>query len=98
MYVGWALFDVVLPEHVSSLKDKRSFVRPLVAALRKFDVSVAEVGSLELWRRAEVGVSVVAADAGHVRSVLDGCERLVAERPELELLSARTHIGSSEDD
>lgn len=98
MYIGWGWFDLRLPDHVGSLKDKRSYVRGLVAALRKLEVAAAEVGALQLWRRAEVGVSVIAADAGHVRSVLDRCERLVAGRPELELLSVRTHVGSSEDD
>jgi hypothetical protein len=34
----------------------------------------------------------VAADAGHITEVLDHCERLVAGRPELELLSARQRI------
>ncbi len=98
MFVGSAVFDLLLPAHVSSLKDKRGAVRPLVAALRRLDVSAAEVGALQLHRRAEVGVAVVAADAAHVRDVLDACERLVAGRPELELLSVRRSLTSSTDE
>jgi len=71
------------------LKAKRSYVRPIIAALRKFEVSAAEVGALELHGRSEIGVAVVAADPGHVREVLEACERLVAARPEIELLSVR---------
>jgi hypothetical protein len=41
---------------------------------------------------------VVAADAGHVVEVLDRCERLVAGRPELELLSARRRMLGPDDD
>lgn len=89
MHTGTALFDVVLPGDSRSLKVKRSYVRPIVAALRKFDVSVAEVGALELHGRAEIGVAVVAAEARHVAEVLDACERLMAGRPEVELLSVR---------
>lgn len=88
MYVGALELDVLLGD-VHSLKQKRSAVRPVLAELRKrFEVAVAESGHLDLHRRALIGVSAVAADAGHVRDVLDACERLVAGRPELELLSA----------
>ena len=59
MYVGALELDVLLGD-VHSLKQKRSVVRP-----------------------------VVAADPGHVVEVLERCERLVAARPELQLLSSR---------
>jgi uncharacterized protein YlxP (DUF503 family) len=84
---------------VRSLKQKRSIVRPVVAELRRrFDVTAAEVGHLDLHRRAAVGVAVVAADAGHCIEVLDACERLVAGRPEVELLSARRRLVGPEDE
>lgn len=90
--------DMLLGD-VRSLKQKRSAVRPVVAELRKrFDVSVAEAGHLDLHRRALIGVAVVAADAGHVREVLDQCERFAAGRPELELLSARQRLLGPEDE
>lgn len=98
MFVGSAHFDLLLPDHVASLKDKRAVVRPLVAALQRLGVSAAEVGSLQLHRRTEVGVANVAADAGHVRDVLDTCERLIAGRPEVELLSVRRQLTSSTDE
>lgn len=83
---------------VRSLKQKRSVVRPLVAELRKrFEVSAAEAGHLDLHRRALIGVAVVAADGTHVRDVLDECERFVAGRPELELLSAHRRLIGPED-
>ena len=73
-------------------------VRRVVADLKKrFSVSAAETGHLDLHRRAEVGVAVVAADPGHCRDVLDACERLVADRPEVEVLSARQRLVSDED-
>ncbi|GAA5181816.1 DUF503 domain-containing protein [Rugosimonospora acidiphila] len=92
MYTGTALFDLLLPGDSQSLKTKRSYVRPIIAALRKFEVSAAEVGALDRHGRAEIGVAVVAADTGHVREVLDACERLVAGRPELDLLSVRRRL------
>jgi uncharacterized protein len=101
MWVGTLEFDLLLGGvdlPVRSLKDKRSVVRPIVAELqRRYAVSAAESGYLDLHRRALVGVAVVAADRGHCVSVLSGCERLVAGRPEIELLSTRQRLLSSGD-
>ncbi len=98
MFTGSLALDVLLGD-VHSLKEKRSVVRPVVAELkRKFEVSAAEAGHLDLHRRSLIGVAVVAADAAHVKDVLDGCERLVAARPELEVLSARQQLFTEEDE
>jgi uncharacterized protein YlxP (DUF503 family) len=98
MFVGALELDVLLDGDVHSLKQKRARVRPVLAELRRrFEVAVAEAGHLDLHRRALLGVSCVAADAGHVTEVLDRCERLVAARPELELLSARQRMLGPED-
>jgi uncharacterized protein YlxP (DUF503 family) len=45
-----------------------------------------------------IGVAVVAADRAHCVEVLDACERLVAARPEIELLSARQRFLNDEDE
>jgi uncharacterized protein YlxP (DUF503 family) len=97
VFVGALTLDLLLGD-IHSLKEKRSVVRPVIAELkRKYDVSAAEAGHLDLHRRALVGVAVVAADAGHVRDVLAACERLVSNRPELEVLSARQRLFGEED-
>ncbi|MGO4424043.1 DUF503 domain-containing protein, partial [Streptomyces sp. MCAF7] len=89
MYVGTLSFDLLLGD-VRSLKEKRSVVRPIVAELhRRYAVSVAEVGDQDLYRRVEIGLAVVSGDASHLTDVLDRCERWVAARPEVELLSVR---------
>lgn len=98
MWIGWLEFDVLLGD-VRSLKQKRSAVRPVIAELaRRFAVSAAEVGSQDLHRRAGIGVAMVAADRAHVVDVLDAAERLVAARPELELLSVRRGLRRSTDE
>lgn len=97
MFTGTARFDVLLPGDSRSLKAKRSYVRPILAALRRFEVSTAEVGALDLHGRAMIAVAVVAADTGHVGEVLDACERLVAGRPEVELLSVRRQLHGGDD-
>jgi uncharacterized protein len=97
MWIGWLEFDVLLGD-VHSLKEKRSAIRPVVAELqRKFSVAAAETGSHDLHRRASIGASVVSGDRSHVVDVLDAAERLVAARPEFELLSVRSAVHRSED-
>lgn len=97
MWIGWIEFDILLGD-VQSLKEKRSLIRPLLAELkRRFEVSVAEVGDHEQYRRSQVGVGLVAADRAHLVEVLTAVERFVAYRPELELLSARQRELHSED-
>jgi uncharacterized protein len=97
MWIGWIEFDLLLGD-VHSLKEKRAYVRPLVAELgRRFSVSAAEVGDQDLHRRARIGAAVVAADAGHARDMLDAMDRFVGERPEVQLLSSRQRLASSDD-
>ena len=97
MWIGALELDLLLGD-VHSLKEKRSVIRPVVTELRRrFDVSAAEVDALDLHRRSSIGVGIVAADRAHVVEVLDGAERLVAGRPEVELLSARRRLFTGED-
>ena len=97
MFTGTLSLDLLLGD-VHSLKEKRAVVRPIVGELRRrLSVSAAEVGGLDLYRRAEIGVAVVAADAAHVGEVLDTCERLVFGRPEVEVLSTRRRLHGEDD-
>ena len=96
MWIGWIEFDLLLGD-VHSLKEKRAVVRPLIAELRRFGISVAEVDHLDLHRRAGIGIGCVNADHRHLVEVLDNAERLVADRGELQLLSAHRSVANSED-
>jgi uncharacterized protein len=97
MFAGVLEIDLLFGD-VHSLKEKRGIIRPVISELRKkFEVSVAETGHLELHRRALIGVAVVAADAAHCVEVLEGCERLVAARPEVEVLSTRQRLFGPEE-
>ncbi|GIF36158.1 DUF503 domain-containing protein [Actinoplanes xinjiangensis] len=97
MYTETAIFDLLLPGDSHSLKQKRSYVRPIIAMLKKFEVSVAEVGLHDLHGRAQIGVAVVAAEASQARAVVDTCENQVAGRPEIELLSVKRRLYGEDD-
>lgn len=96
MWIGAIEFDLLLGD-VHSLKEKRSIVRPLVADLKRFEGSVAEVGHTDLHRRSRLGFAVTSGERRHVDGVLDKAERLVADYPATELLSAHRKIRSMED-
>lgn len=97
MWIGWIELDLLLGD-IHSLKGKRSLIRPIVSDVRrKYAVSVAEVDAQDLYRRAVIGAGLVAASRAHAVEVLDAVEQFVAYRPELELLTARRRIITSED-
>jgi uncharacterized protein YlxP (DUF503 family) len=89
--------DLLLGD-VRSLKEKRAVVRPVLAELRRrYAVSVAETGDQQLHRRAEVAVALVAGEHQHAGEVLDACERMLAGRPEVELLTVRRRTLDDDD-
>ena len=59
-------------DSAQSLKAKRQVMRSIKDRLRnQFNVSVAEIGSNELWQTGEIAVVTVANDHGFVNSVLE---------------------------
>ncbi len=72
-----------------SLKDKRQVVKSLQARLQnQFGVAVAEVGELQHWQIAELGITCVANETHHVDQVLDSAIRFIEEtRPDLEIIN-----------
>ena len=81
MFVGTLQFEVLVRSS-SSLKDKRRVVRSVKDTLhRRFQVSVAEVGSNEHLQRALLGLAVVAPSAPRCGEVIDhALERLTSLR------------------
>jgi len=97
VWTGTLECDLLLGD-VHSRKQKRAVVRPLLAQLRRrFDVAAAETGHLDLHRRAEVGVAVVAGDAARCGEVLDAVERFVAGLGEVDLLATRRRLHGPDD-
>ena len=89
MVVAALRFELFIPD-CHTLKQKRAIVRPIVEGLRRrYRVASAEVGALDKWQRAEVGVAVVAGTEAHVLDVLGEVERFVWSFPEIQVLDAR---------
>ncbi len=75
MVIGICTIELALPGN-SSLKDKRSVLKPLVVRMRReFNISVAEVGDQDVWRAATLGVAAVSNDQAYLHGLF---EKLVA--------------------
>ena len=65
-----------------SLKEKRRVLRSLKDRLAaRFNVSVSEVGSQDLWQRAELGVACVSLDAQGASALLQSVEQFIRSHP-----------------
>lgn len=87
MVVGLATVSLRL-EGATSLKDKRSVVKRVVARTRsKFNLAVAEVDTHDRWDTVTLGLACVSTDAGHAHAVLEKAVRFIeGERLDAELL------------
>ena len=90
MHLATARLVLRLPE-ASSLKDKRMVVRSVVERTRnRFNVSIAEIETQDVWRTATLGLVCLSGDARHAQEMLDKIvdfierERLDAEVGEVE--------------
>ena len=69
--VGVLTFRIDIPE-CFSLKGKRSVVKRLIARLKnRFNVSVAEIGLLDIRDKASIAVVSVSKDMSYLNSLLD---------------------------
>lgn len=85
MHVGTLIVTIHLAEGFS-LKDKRQVIKSLVKRTRqKFNVSIAEVDDLDVWRRATLGVAVVSNDRKFCNQVLDKVLDFFESQPELDV-------------
>jgi uncharacterized protein YlxP (DUF503 family) len=93
MIVGTLILRLHLPAS-ESLKDKRQVVKSLTKRFaNEFGVAAAEVGELNVWQIAELGMASVANERAQVERVLDSVVRYIEDtRPDLEILDTYREI------
>jgi uncharacterized protein YlxP (DUF503 family) len=87
MVIGACTIELYLPGS-SSLKSKRSFLKPVLNRLRReFNLATAEVGGNDVWRSAVIAVVAVANDPAHVQRVLECAPRWIdLHHPEVQVV------------
>ncbi len=93
MTIGLLTAELQIDE-ANSLKDKRQVLKSLLAHLRhEFNISATEVADHDIWRRATIGIAIVATDGAFAHQVLDKVidhiesnPRVVMGHTEIEML------------
>jgi uncharacterized protein len=92
LFVGVARLVLQIPGS-RSLKDRRRVVRSFKDRARaRLAAAIAEVGDVESWQVATIGVAVVSADAAHCDELLASVTSLAGALPEALLADVRTEI------
>lgn len=87
MHVAALTIELRIPG-CTSLKQKRSRIKPLLARLhREFNISAAEIGQNDNHRMAVIACVVVSNDARHVQRMLAGIPAWIDKhRPDLQVI------------
>ena len=94
MVVGTGLIDLRIPE-CGSLKEKRSVLKRIIHRTQhEFNVSIAEVGDNDLWRRSRIGFSVVGNDRPTINAKMDHILRFIDRLELAEVIRSRFEIAS----
>jgi len=92
MVVGCLTVSLQVPSS-TSLKDKRQVVRSLNARIRQtFNVTVAEVGDLDLWQSAVIGVACISTDSRHVDEMCQKVLRYIDDHGEALITGSHFEI------
>ena len=70
-----------------SLKHKRRYLQSLKSKIgSKFNVSVAEVGSHDLWQKIDLAMVMVSTDSVHIDQVFAEIMKLISRQADLDIL------------
>jgi uncharacterized protein YlxP (DUF503 family) len=92
MFVGVLQVDFVL-RGSHSLKDRRRILRSIKdRAAHRFNVSIAEVGDVEMWQRASLGISLVGREHHFVETSLQEVLRFLRGARDAEIVGHQIDI------
>jgi uncharacterized protein YlxP (DUF503 family) len=93
MRIGVLTLELQIPG-CTSLKEKRSRLKPLLSRLhREFNISAAEIGHQDAWQAAVLACAVVSNDAAHSQRVLQQVVAwLESNWPDVEIVEDKIEI------
>ncbi len=92
MVVGICHITLLIHDN-RSLKGKRKVVKGLAEKVRnRFNVSVSEVGSNDLWQKAEIAIACVGSDKAFVNSQIDKALDFIVELHTAEVIDHRIEL------
>lgn len=77
---------------IRNLKEKRSISQSVTSRVRsKFNVSVSEIGDVDLWQKLILGIVCVSSDGAYASGLLSSVVSYIeSSRPDLELVDWET--------
>ena len=85
MHIGVCVIEIYLPD-VGSLKHKRRIMKGLKDRVgRCFNVSIAEIGNHDIWRRTALGVACIGNDSANVHSIIMNVKNFLSQNHSLEI-------------
>lgn len=98
MVVAAGMIEICIHES-RSLKEKRGVLRRLIKRTQnEFNISIAEVGALDNWKKATIGFSLVGNDVAYVNSKADKVLTFVEELYLAEIIGSKLEIMSFSED
>lgn len=93
MNIGVCKLQLRLPEN-QSLKGKRQVVKSIIARLQnRYNVSVAEIDTQDLWQLATLGIACVSNHRKHADETLSSVVKFIVQNyPNLEVVSSEIEI------
>ncbi len=89
MRVAICLLELHIPD-ATSLKAKRRVLKSLIQRLRnRFNLSVSEVGSQDLWQRAELGIAVVCHNGAGADKIMEAIFSFIELEDRVDIISAK---------
>ena len=70
------------------LKEKRQIIKGVKDRIRRrFNVSIAEIGNTDVWRRATLGVACIGNDSANVHAVIMNVTNFLSQNHSLEIIN-----------
>ena len=91
-FVAVLYVDLIIP-HSGSLKTKRRVLLSLKAKIKnRFNASVSEIGEMDKWQRAVLGISIINSDKSYLNREMQKIISLIDSEHEIEILDSDTEI------
>ncbi len=92
MIVGIGFIEIYIHES-RSLKDKRAVLRSMLKRTKnEFNISIAEVGENDDWKRGKIGFCTVGNDRSYINSKIDKILKFIDSLYLAEVISTKLEI------
>jgi uncharacterized protein len=92
MVIGSGIIDLLIAES-RSLKEKRGVLnRILKRTQNEFNISIAEIGQNDHWKRSQIGFSLVGNDRRYINGKIDHILKFVDSLRLAEVLNSKIEI------